>query len=188
MTDVGESVTEWLCLWNEGNEQAIARVTALVYRDLRRLAAYHLSRESHANTLQPTALVHEAYLRVSAIRNIDWTGRSHFLSVVTGTMRRILVDHARARTAAKRDNHGVEEAEEASRENTQLDVLAVDQALERLAVSYPRCARVVELRFFGDMEYHEIAQLMDMSIATVERDWRFARAWLQKKMTDIDGR
>ncbi len=187
MTDVGESVTEWLRLWKEGDLQAIERVTALVYRDLRRLAAYHLDRESHANTLQPTALVHEAYLRVSAIRNIDWTGRAHFLAVVTGTMRRILVDHARARRAAKRDNFGFN-AEEAGRENTQLDILAVDQALERLAVSYPRCARVVELRFFGDMEFHEIAQLMDISLATVERDWRFARAWLQKKMTDSDGR
>jgi len=186
MTDVGESVTEWLRLWNEGDQQGIERVTALVYRDLRRLAAYHLNKESHAETLQPTALVHEAYLRVSAIRNIDWKGRAHFLSVVTVTMRRILVDHARAPVAAKRDNRGFG-AEEDGRENTQLDILAVDQALERLAVSYPRCARVVELRFFGDMEYHEIAQLMDMSLATVERDWRFARAWLQKKMTDSDG-
>lgn len=186
MTDVGESVTEWLRLWKEGDPQAIERVTALVYRDLRRLAAYHLDRESHANTLQPTALVHEAYLRVSAIRNIDWTGRAHFLAVVTGTMRRILVDHARARKAAKRDNFGFDAAE-AGRENTQLDILAVDQALERLAVSYPRCARVVELRFFGDMEFHEVAQLMDISLATVERDWRFARAWLQKRMTDSDG-
>jgi RNA polymerase sigma factor (TIGR02999 family) len=187
MTDVGESVTQWLRLWNEGDQQAVERVTALVYSDLRRLAAYHLARESHADTLQPTALVHEAYLRVSAIRNIDWKGRAHFLSVVTGTMRRILVDHARARAAAKRDNCGFG-AEEAGRESTQLDILAIDQALKRLAVSYPRCARVVELRFFGDMEYHEIAKLMDMSLATVERDWRFARAWLQKKMTDSDGR
>jgi RNA polymerase sigma factor (TIGR02999 family) len=187
MTDVGESVTEWLRLWNEGDQQGIERATALVYRDLRRLAAYHLDRESHADTLQPTALVHEAYLRVSAIRNIDWKGRAHFLSIITATMRRILVDHARARAAAKRDNCGFG-AEEAGRENTQLDILVVDQALERLAVSYPRCARVVELRFFGDMEYHEIAHLMDISLATVERDWRFARAWLQKKMTDSDGR
>jgi RNA polymerase sigma factor (TIGR02999 family) len=187
MTEVGESVTEWLRLWKEGDPQAIERVTAMVYRDLRRLAAYHLDRESHANTLQPTALVHEAYLRVSAIRNIDWTGRAHFLAVVTGTMRRILVDHARARNAAKRDNSAFDLAE-AVRENTQLDILAVDQALDRLAVSYPRCARVVELRFFGDMENQEIAQLMDLSVATVERDWRFARAWLQKKMTDTDGR
>ena len=186
MTDVGESVTEWLRLWNDGDPQGIERVTALVYRDLRRLAAYYLDRESDADILQPTALVHEAYLRVSALRNIDWKGRAHFLSIVTATMRRILVDHARARAAAKRDNCGLG-AEEA-RENTQLNILAVDQALERLALSYPRCARVVELRFFGDMEHPEIAQLMNMSLATVERDWRFARAWLQRKMTDSDGR
>ncbi len=186
MTGIGESVTEWLQLWKEGDPKAVERVTALVYRDLRRLAAYHLNGESQANTLQPTALVHEAYLRVSAIRNIDWKGRAHFLSVVTGTMRRILVDHARARKAAKRDNAGFD-APERVRENTQLDILAVDQALERLAASYPRCAQVVELRFFGDMEFPEIAQVMDLSLATVERDWRFARAWLQKKMTDLHG-
>ncbi len=186
MTGIGESVTEWLHLWKEGDEQAIERVTALVYRDLRRLAAYHLSGESQAYTLQPTALVHEAYLRVSAIRNIDWKDRAHFLAVVTGTMRRILVDHARARKAAKRENPGFPAAE-ATQENTQLDILAVDQALERLAVLYPRCAQVVELRFFGDMEFPEIAQVMDLSLATVERDWRFARAWLQKKMKDSHG-
>lgn len=187
MTGIGESVTEWLHLWKDGDAQALERVTALVYRDLRRLAAYHLNGESQANTLQPTALVHEAYLRVSAIRNIDWQGRSHFLAVVTGTMRRILVDHARARKSAKRDI-SLGDATSAVGSSSQLDILAVDQALERLAVAYPRCAQVVELRFFGDMDFPEIAQVMDISLATVERDWRFARAWLQKKMTDSYGR
>jgi RNA polymerase sigma factor (TIGR02999 family) len=186
VTGSSESVTEWLHLWKEGDQQAIEHVTALVYRDLRRLAAYHLNGESQANTFQPTALVHEAYLRISSIRGIDWKGRTHFLSVVTGTMRRILVDHARARNAAKRDNPGLDAAD-AVHKNTQLDVLAVDQALGRLAALYPRCAQVVELRFFGDLEFPEISQVMDISLATVERDWRFARAWLQKKMTDSHG-
>src|ERR1039458_7539236 len=101
--ELGESVTEWLQLWRDGDEDAMSRVTDLVYRDLRRLAAFYLNGESQANTLQPTALVHEAYLRVSQIRKIDWQNRGHFIAIVTNLMRRILVDHARARRAAKRD-------------------------------------------------------------------------------------
>jgi RNA polymerase sigma-70 factor, ECF subfamily len=180
--DIGESVTQWLRLWQDGDQEAIDRVTALVYQDLRRLAAYHLHAEANANTLQPTALVHEAYLRVAAIRNVDWQGRSHFIAVVTGIMRRILVDHARARKAAKRDPSSADPQTPVIRDNIQLDILAVDQALERMAAHYPRCSKVVELRFFGDLEFQEIAQVMEISLATVERDWRFARAWLQKAM------
>ncbi len=179
--DLGTSVTEWLQLWRDGDEQAISRVTDLVYRDLRRLAAFYLNGESQANTLQPTALVHEAYLRVSQIRKIDWQNRGHFIAIVTSLMRRIMVDHARARKAAKRDGILPEERRP-SPELRQLDTLAVDQALVRMSERYPRCAQIVEFRFFGDLEFREIAEVMNLSLATVERDWRFARAWLQKAM------
>lgn len=182
--DAGESVTQWLHLWRDGDKDAIERVTELVYQDLRRLAAYHLEGESNAQTMQPTALVHEAYLRVSNIRDIDWKGRGHFISVVTQIMRRILVDHARARKAAKRDSSVVDPSAPGLHDGGggQLDVLAVDEALLKMAKHHPRCTQVVELRFFGDLEFQEIAQVMDLSLATVERDWRFARAWLQDKL------
>ena len=176
-----ESVTNWLKLWRDGDAEAIEQVTALVYQDLRRLAAYHLRSESDAGSLQATALVHEVYLRMSSLRSIDWEGRSHFISVVTKMMRQILVDHARARRASKRDAAVVVETT-LMPEHHQLDTLAVDQALERMAVRYPRCAKVVELRFFGDLDFREIAETMDLSLATVERDWRFARAYLKNVM------
>ena len=176
-----ESVTAWLELWRDGDPVAMQQVTALVYQDLRRLAAYHLRSESDAGNLQATALVHEVYLRMSTLRSIDWQGRSHFISVVTNMMRRILVDQARARKALKREAPPPKQ-EYLVPEHHQLDTLAVDQALVRLSTRYPRCAQVVELRFFGDLDFGEIAHTMDLSLATVERDWRFARAWLRKAM------
>jgi RNA polymerase sigma factor (TIGR02999 family) len=182
--EVGDSVTQWLHLWRDGDQEAIERVTELVYQDLRRLAAYHLGGESNANTMQPTALVHEAYLRVSSIRNVDWKGRGHFISVVTQIMRRILVDHARARKAAKRDSSAMDPVTMLRDAGGQLDILVIDQALNRMATRHPRCSQVVELRFFGDLEFQEIAEVMDISLATVERDWRFARAWLQEKLQE----
>jgi RNA polymerase sigma factor (TIGR02999 family) len=181
--DIGESVTQWLHLWHDGDDRAIEQVTALVYQDLRRLAAYYLDGESNANTLQPTALVHEVYLHVSAIRDLDWKGRGQFIAVVAQMMRRILIDRARSRRAAKRDASRAGEFQAVSPSAPDLDILAVDQALERMATRYLRCAQVVELRFFGGLEFHEVAQVLDVSLTTVERDWRFARAWLQSKMT-----
>jgi RNA polymerase sigma factor (TIGR02999 family) len=176
-----ESVTRWLDLWRDGDPQALDRVTALVYQDLRRLAAYHLKSESDVGSLQATALVHEVYLRISSLRSVDWKGRSHFLSVVTKMMRQILVDQARARNAAKRDASAADEIP-LIQEHQQLNTLAVDQALERMSQRYPRCAQIVELRFFGDLDFKEIADVMTLSLTTVERDWRFARAWLRKSM------
>ncbi len=178
---IAESVTEWLQLWREGDPVALDHVMAQMYRDLRRLAAYYLNGESHANTMQPTALVHEAYLRLGGVRNMDWKGRAHFISVVTQIMRNILVDHARARKAAKRDpERFVPHAEPGS---DPLDVLAVDQALTEMLGAYERCARIVELRFFGDLEFSEIADVLGVSLSTVERDWRFARAWLHERIS-----
>ena len=181
--ELGESVTQWLGLWREGDDQAVEQVMALVYQDLRRLAAYYLSREANANTLQPTVLVHEAYLRIVATRGVAWQDRSHFIAVVARTMRRILVDHSRSRNAAKRDAALAPVPPDASPDTHSIDVLAVDEALDRLAERYPRRAQIVELRFFGGLEFSEIADALEISLATVERDWRFSRAWLQDRLS-----
>jgi RNA polymerase sigma factor (TIGR02999 family) len=176
-----ESVTKWLDLWREGDPQAMEGLTRLVYQDLRRLAAYHLRGESDAASLQATALVHEVYLRMPSLRSIDWKGRGHFISVVTQVMRRVLVDHARARKAAKRDAREAAPIPVAV-EPASFDILAVDEALLKMAQHHPRCTYIVELRFFGDLEFSEIAEALDISLTTVERDWRFSRAWLEKAM------
>ena len=177
-----QSVTGWLKQWREGDDEAIERISALLYRDLKRLASHYLDGEKQGHTLQPTALVHEAFLHMSSIRGIDWQSRSHFIAVMAQTMRRILVDHARRRNSAKRDASKALETPEGGL-NLNLDVLVVDQALTRLAEGYPRHAKVVELRFFGGLDSPEIAKVLDISLATVERDWRFARAWLRTEMS-----
>jgi RNA polymerase sigma factor (TIGR02999 family) len=181
--DPDRSVTEWLLLWREGDNQALDRITALVYQDLRRMAAWYLAGESNSNTFQATALVHEAYLRVSTVRDFDWKERGQFMAVVAQMMRRILVDHARARNAAKRDATRFTLPSRFLPNFSPLDMLAVDQALGRMTTRYPRCGQIVELRLFGDLDFSEIAQLLDISLATVERDWRFSRAWLQKQIS-----
>ncbi len=180
---IEESVAKWLSLWRDGNDLAVDRVTALVYQDLRRLAAYYLSGEGNAKTLQPTALVHEAYLKVAEIQGFECENRAHFIAVVAQIMRRILVDHARSRNAQKRNAGPGALPWDALQEIQPIDLLSVDQALDRLAAHYPRRARIVELRFFGGLEFPEIAEALEISLATVERDWRFARAWLQEKLT-----
>ena len=174
-----DSVTQWLTHWHDGDAGAIERVTALVYDDLRRRAARYMRGESNVTSLQATALVHEVYLRMSSLQDVDWEGRNHFIAVVTTMMRRILVDHARARKATKRDSSALPE-NVAPTEDLRLDTLALDQALQRLAAHYPRCAKVAELRFFGDLDFAEIADIMGLSLATIEREWRFARTYLRK--------
>ena len=176
-----ESVTLWLRRWQQGDDAAIERITALVYRDLRRMAAHYLQSERSGHTLEPTALVHEAYLHLAGIRDIDWKARRQFVSVMAQMMRRILIDHARRRGAAKR-NSGESGATEAKEPGT-FDALVVDQALTRLAAQYPRHAQVVELRFFGGLDSGEVAHVLDVSVATVERDWRFAKAWLESEIS-----
>jgi RNA polymerase sigma factor (TIGR02999 family) len=181
-TTIEDSVTHWLALWGKGDQKALDRVASLVYQDLRRLAAFHLQGEAAPLTFQATELVHEAYLRVCKLDRMDWQGRAHFISVVTTTMRRILVDHARARRAAKRDA-SLQVMTSSILPEASIDVLAMDEALNRLAQRYPRCGQVVEHRFFGGLEFAEIAEVLQVSLATVERDWRFARAWLQKNLS-----
>ncbi len=152
----------------------------VVYSDLRRLAAYYLNGSDGERTLQPTALVHDAYLRFGAARKYDWQGHGQLIAVVSRFMRNILIDNARARRAAKR-NPAELEASEAIGEDL-LDLLSLDAALRQLESLHPRRARVVELRFFGDRDLAEVAAVLEVSLSSVERDWRFARAWLHDPM------
>ena len=177
-----ESVTFWLQQWQAGSEEALDQLTRLVYRDLRRLAQNFLGAEDPGHTLQATALVHELYLRIGSIQEMDWKGRGQFIAVAARMMRRILIDHARKRRAAKR---GVVPAVTfaAGTATANPDVLDVDRALTKLSEEFPRHAQVVELRFFGGLDGPEIARIMDLSLRTVERDWHFSKAWLQHELS-----
>jgi RNA polymerase sigma factor (TIGR02999 family) len=167
--------------WNEGHEQARDELMPLVYDELRRLARGYLARERCDHTLQATALVHEAYLRLIDQRQVDWTNRAQFLGVAAVMMRRILVNHARGRAADKRGG-GAERvplglADDIGTAPT-VDLLAVHEALHELEATDARKSRIVELKFFGGLTTAEIAEVMGLSPATIERDWSFARAWL----------
>lgn len=182
-TPLNGRVTQWLRDWRAGDPAAIERVTVEMYAELRRLAAHYLRGESPGHTLQATALVHEAYLHLDAVREFDWQARGQFLAVMAQMMRRILVDQARRRRALKRDAANAIDLPVIDLGQPVLDVLVVDEALTRLAEQHPRQAEAVELRFFGGLTSPEIATAMSVSLATVERDWRFSKAWLQTELT-----
>jgi RNA polymerase sigma factor (TIGR02999 family) len=158
----------------------------LVYDELRRLARERLRRERADHTLQATALVHEAYLRLVDQTRVSWRSRAHFFGVAAQQMRRILVDYARAHIAAKRGGLGrrvsLDEAATFAQEEA-LDLVALDSALENLAKTYPRKSQVVELKFFGGLEVREIADVLEVSEKTVRRDWNFAKLWLLRELT-----
>jgi RNA polymerase sigma factor (TIGR02999 family) len=180
------TITKWLRQWRAGDENALEQLTGAIYHELHRLAAISFLSESAERTLQPTALVHELYLRLDDVQHLDWQSRGQFLAVASKMMRNILVDHARKRRAAKRGG-GMERTEhEPSIHDVWLDVdiLVVHEALDRFEVDYPRQSRVVELRFFGGLTSEETAEALRAtgvasSLRTVERDWKFARAWLE---------
>ena len=181
-----------LAEWNEGDETALERLTPLIYDELRRRAAVYLQRETNADTLQATALVHEAYLQVLELRNIKWQSRAHFINTIAMLMRRVLVDHARGRRAEKRGSGQRDITLERALGTSvadDLDIVDLNEALERLSVSYPRQAHVVELKFFGGLSVQEIADVMrsdeqDISVRTVERDWTFAKTWLHREIAN----
>ncbi len=177
-----ESVTFCLQQWQAGSEDALDQLTRLVYRDLRRLAQRFLGDEYPGHTLQATALVHELYLRLGSVQEMDWKGRGQFIAVAARMMRRILIDHARKRRAAKREEVPAF-AFSAGASPSDPDVLDVDRALTKLAGEFPRHAQLVELRFFGGLDAPEIARIMDLSLRTVERDWHFSKAWLQHELS-----
>jgi RNA polymerase sigma factor (TIGR02999 family) len=174
-------VTQLLLDWNRGNEQARDQMVPLVYDELRRLARAFLARERSDHTLQATALVHEAYLRLIDQRQVDWKNRAQFVGVAAVMMRRILVNHARDRAADKRGG----DAEKVSLslahdmgEAPSVDVIALHDALDALAAIDARKSRIVELKFFGGLTIAEMAEVMELSPATIEREWSFSRAWL----------
>lgn len=169
-----------------GDKDAVARIMPLVYDELRRIAARYMRRERQGQTIQATALVHEAYLRLLKGKSPDWQNRAHFLAIAATSMRQILVDRARARTAAKRGGKGeritLDEAL-CPAPGGAPDLEAIDQALTRLGALDPAQARIVELRFFGGLTVEEAAEALGISPATLKREWSVARAWLRRELT-----
>ena len=182
--EVPANFTQLLSDWRSGQPQALERLTPLVYDELRRLARGYMRTERGSHTLQATAVVHEAFLRLVQA-NVDLQDRQHFFALASRLMRRVLVDHAKSRSRVKRDGGirertGLELAEIASQHD--VDVIALDEALEDLTLLEPRLAQVIELHYFGGMTYDEIAVAAGASVATVHRDIRLAKAWLLNEM------
>jgi RNA polymerase sigma factor (TIGR02999 family) len=178
-------VTNLLADWSRGDRQALERLVPLVYRELRAIAAGHLRGERRDHTLQPTALVHEAYLKLVDQTRADWKNREHFFAVAAQMMRRILVDHARAHRAVKRGRDVEKVSLETAHELVSApvpDVLALDDALTRLSALDARQGQVVELRCFGGLTIEETAVAMDLSPTTVKQEWRLAKAWLVREL------
>jgi RNA polymerase sigma factor (TIGR02999 family) len=187
MTLSTPGLTELLLNWRQGDETALKRLTPLVYDELRRIAHRYVQRERNGHTLGTTALVNEAYLRLAGQKKIDWQNRSHFFAVTAQVMRHILIDHARRRHFAK---HGggaqrvsLAEAETMSQERAR-ELVAMDDALDELAQLDLRKSRVVELRYFGGLGLEETADVLEISVMTVRRDWRAAKAWLYRRIKE----
>jgi len=179
-------VTQLLRAWSAGNPDAQEQLLPLVYDELRRRAAGQLRRDRKGHTLQPTALVHEAYVRLLGQQRVDWQSRTHFFALASQMMRRVLVDHARARAAAKRPGQGVRvtlDGELASVDPRGCDLLMLDQALSELARLDQRQGNIVELCYFGGLTEDEVAGAMSISRSTVARELRSAKAWLYRRMT-----
>jgi RNA polymerase sigma factor (TIGR02999 family) len=180
-----DDVTQLLEHWSNGDSEALERLMPLVYDELHRLAQRYLRRERSDHTLQSTALVHEAYLRMVDQKNVRWQNRAHFFGVAAQSIRHILVDHARSHLAAKRGAGAAKlSLDEAIGvpEKREVDLLALDQALKGLAVLDPQQGRIVELRFFGGLSIEETAEVLHISPATVKRDWVMAKAWLYQNL------
>ena len=181
-----EEATRILQEWNHGDQNASARLMPLVYEELRVRAAEYLRHERPDHTLQPTALVHEAYLKLVDQDRATWKNRAHFGSVASGLMRRILVQHARTHNAEKRggklEKLYLDETKELGRELPP-EIVALDEALQSFTSTYPREGNVVELKFFGGLEANEIAEVLNVSAKTVLRDWNFAKLWLRRELT-----
>jgi RNA polymerase sigma-70 factor (ECF subfamily) len=180
-----QGVTDLLLEWRQGDSDALDRLTPLVYGELRRIAHRYMQGEREGHTLQTTALVNEAYLRLAGQQRIEWQNRSHFFAVMAQVMRHVLVDHARRRNSAKREGFlqqvPLEETAAMSKERA-AELVALDEALGELAALDPRKGRVVELRYFGGLSLEETANILEVSVMTVRRDWRAAKAWLYKKV------
>jgi RNA polymerase sigma factor (TIGR02999 family) len=182
-----QNITELLLTWNDGNPEALEKLMPLVYDELHRQAARFLRRERADHTLQTTALIHEAYLKLVNQPEINWESRTHFFAIAANIMRRILVDYARSKNADKRGGDflkmPLEEAGEVADKEKSVDLMALDEALTKLEKIDRRQARIVELRYFGDLTLEETAKALDISRTTVADDWAMARAWLHRELT-----
>jgi RNA polymerase sigma factor (TIGR02999 family) len=179
-------ITQLLIAWSDGRRDAVEDLLPLVYGELRRLASRYLRHEPIGHTLQPTALVHEAYIRLIDQRRVRWRNRAHFYGIAAQIMRRILVDHARAQAADKRGGdceHIPLVEDQLPSGSADVDVVALDEALERLATLDPHQARIVELRYFGGLTIDEVAEVTRVSAATVVREWTLAKAWLRAELS-----
>jgi RNA polymerase sigma factor (TIGR02999 family) len=194
MTEVDEprvnDVTLLLARWRKGSAEAEEQLMERVHGELRRLAASYLRRERGAQTLQPTAVVHEAFIRLLPQRRVPWENRAHFFGIAAKMMRRVLVDHARRRQAAKRDAGPAEPVSISGiaspvGEADRVDVLALHEALSKLADLDPRQSEIVEMRFFAGLTVEEIAEALEISPATVKRDWSTAKMWLKRQMRGL---
>jgi RNA polymerase sigma factor (TIGR02999 family) len=186
MADRSIGVSGLLRAWGQGDTQARDELLPLVYRELRRRAAGYLRQERRDHTLQPTALVHEAYLRLVGQQRIAWQNRAQFFGVAAQMMRRILVDHARGRRAVKRPGAAVQVTWDDRMGATQprsCDLLALDQALDELMTIDRRGGQIMELRYFGGLSEQEVAEVLSISRSTVTREWQAARTWLYRRMT-----
>ena len=181
-----QPVSALLSKWRAGDQQALKALIPLVYQELRRIAQRHLQQERPDHTLQSTALVHEAYLRLVGMNPPQWENRTHFFAIAAQLMRQILVDYARRHKAVKRGGTvctlSLEDAAVTPRQ-TEVDIVALDDALQALAQIDPRQSRIVELRFFGGLSLEEISKALEIGSATVQRDWTAARAWLHREMS-----
>ncbi len=182
-----QDVTRLLQDWRSGDDEALNKLMPLVYDELRRIAAAYLRREREGHTLQTAALVNEAYLRLVDQTHADWKNRAQFFGVAAQMMRRILTDHARSHQAVKRgsgdEKFELDEAIEIADNKTTPDLVALDDALNTLAQLDPRQSRIVELRYFGGLEINEVAEVLNISPATVKREWNSARAWLYNQLS-----
>lgn len=184
--ELQHEVTRILHDWSGGDANAPARLMPFVYDELRRLARIFLARERGAHTLQPTALVHEAYLRLVDQRSVKWQNRAHFYGLASSMMRRVLIDHARAHATEKRGGAALHlslDDVQVPLEQRAAGLLALDEALEKLAQMDERKCRVVEMRFFGGLSDEEIAEVLQVTTRTVLRDWKKARLWLYRELS-----
>lgn len=187
MTDRSSAVSDLLRAWGRGSVQARDDLLPLVYRELRRRAGGYLRGERRDHTLQPTALVHEVYLRLVGQNRVTWQNRAHFFGVAAQMMRRILVDHARAHRAAKRPRTAFKVVLDDCTGATQprgCDLLALDSALDELTTFDARMGQIMELRYFGGLSEGEVAEVLSISRSTVTREWQTARTWLYRRMTE----
>ena len=186
MSTPSQNITKLLVDWRNGDQEALDQLMPLVYDELRRMANHYMRNERKGHTLQTSALVNEAYLRLVDHENIDWQNRSHFFGLAAQAMRRILVDHARSRNYQKRGGNAervsLDQAANFAEERA-TELIALDEALQELAKLDPRKSRIVEMRYFGGLTGEETAEVLGISTATVARDWETAKAWLLRELS-----